>query len=113
DWAPSTTTCYSGTVDADVAQGGCVQSSSDGLWRQCQGGVFTDGSSTKPSTCTVSWPWCQSVTLGTSVPARTCVQSASNAQWQQCGVGGVWQSASTVPTTGSGPVGTCYATYAL
>jgi len=47
------------------------------------------------------------------VPARTCVQSASNAQWQQCGVGGVWQSASTVPTTGSGPVGACFATYAL
>jgi hypothetical protein len=113
NWGLSTTACYSGTVEANVAEGGCVQSSSDGIWRQCLGGVFTVGTSAKPSTCTVSWPWCQSVTLGRAVPARTCVQSASNAQWQQCGVEGVWQSASTVPTTGSGPVGACFATYAL
>ena len=110
----STVTCYSGTVEANVAVGVCVQSSSDAIWRQCQGdGTFTAGTTTKPTNCTASWPWCSSATLGKLVPARTCVQSSSDLQWHQCGAEGAWQSAPTAPTSGSGPVGTCYATYAL
>lgn len=113
-WGSGTTTCYSGTVDANVAVGVCVQSSSDAIWRQCQSdGTFTAGTTTKPTTCTASWPWCPSSTLGRSVPARTCVQSSGDLQWHQCGAEGLWQSAPNAATTGSGPVGTCYATYAL
>jgi hypothetical protein len=93
---------------------GCVQSSSDALWRQCLStGAFSAGTTTKPSTCTTSYPWCSSSTLGRSVPARTCVQSANDSQWHQCGAEGAWQSAPGAPTTGSGPVGTCYEMYAL
>lgn len=109
----STATCYSGTVDANVAAGTCVQSSSDALWRQCVNGAFTAGSTTKPTNCTASYPYCSSATLGRSVPTRTCVQSAGDGQWHQCGVEGAWKSASTVPSTGAGPVGTCYEIYAL
>jgi hypothetical protein len=110
----TTTTCYTGTVEANVAVGVCVQSSSDAIWRQCQSdGTFTAGTTTKPTNCTASWPWCSSATLGRSVPARTCVQSSGDLQWHQCGAEGAWQSAPNAPTTGSGPVGTCYATYAL
>ncbi|HYH95440.1 hypothetical protein [Hyalangium sp.] len=105
--------CYSGTVDATVAEFTCVQSSSDALWRQCRAGVFTDGTTTRPTGCTTSYPYCSSATLGRSVPTRTCVQSASNSQWQQCGVGGAWQSAPSAPTSGAGPVGSCYEIYAL
>ncbi|WNG50679.1 hypothetical protein F0U60_46070 [Archangium minus] len=110
----STVTCYSGTVDGNVAVGVCVQSSSDGIWRQClSDGTFTAGTTTKPTTCTASWPWCSSATLGKSVPARTCVQSSGDLQWHQCGAEGLWQSAPNAASTGSGPVGTCFATYAL
>ncbi|QRK09656.1 hypothetical protein JQX13_05860 [Archangium violaceum] len=114
-WGTGTsTTCYSGTVDANVAVGVCVQSSSDAIWRQClSDGTFTAGTTTKPTTCTASWPWCGSSTLGRSVPARTCVQSSGDLQWHQCGAEGQWRSAPDAATTGSGPVGTCYATYAL
>lgn len=114
DWGSAPVTCYSETAGAALPVDGCVQSSSDALWRQCLStGVFTAGSTTKPTTCTVSYPWCSSATLGRSVPARTCVQSAGDSQWHQCGVEGAWQSAPTAPTTGSGPVGTCYELYAL
>ncbi|PTL81202.1 hypothetical protein [Vitiosangium sp. GDMCC 1.1324] len=114
NWGTGTTTCYSGTVDANVAVGVCVQSSSDGVWRQClSDGTFTAGTTAKPTTCTASWPWCSSATLGRTVPARTCVQSSGDQQWHQCGAEGLWQSAPNAPTTGSGPVGTCYASYAL
>ena len=110
----STVTCYSGTVEANVAVGVCVQSSSDAIWRQCQAdGTFTAGTTTKPTNCTASWPYCSSATLGRSVPTRTCVQSSGDRLWHQCGAEGVWQSAPNAPTTGTGPVGTCYATYAL
>jgi hypothetical protein len=110
----STVTCYTGTVDADVAVGTCVQSSSDAIWRQCQAdGTFTAGTTTKPTNCTASWPWCSSATLGRTVPTRTCVQSSGDLQWHQCGAEGAWQSAPSAPTTGSGPVGTCFTTYAL
>ena len=112
-WGTSATTCYSGTTDSDVAEGGCVQSSSDSIWRQCLSGTFTAGTSTKPSTCTVSWPWCASATLGKSVPARTCVQASSDSVWYQCAAEGVWQSAPNAGSTGSGPVGSCFASYAL
>ena len=110
----STVTCYSGTVEANVAVGVCVQSSSDAIWRQCQAdGTFTAGTTTKPTNCTASWPWCSSATLGRSVPARTCVQSSSDQQWHQCGAEGAWQSAPSAPISGAGPVGSCYASYAL
>jgi hypothetical protein len=105
--------CYTGTVDATVSEYTCVQSSSDALWRQCLAGVFTAGSTTKPTNCTASYPYCSSATLGRSVPTRTCVQSSSDRLWHQCGAEGLWQSAPSVPTTGSGPVGTCYQIYAL
>ncbi|MBZ4416279.1 hypothetical protein [Myxococcus sp. RHSTA-1-4] len=106
--------CFSETAGATLPVDGCVQSSSDALWRQCLStGAFTAGSTAKPSTCTVSYPWCSSATLGRSVPARTCVQSAGDSQWHQCAVEGAWQSAPSAPTTGSGPAGTCYAMYAL
>jgi hypothetical protein len=111
-WA-SPTMCYSGTVEDDVASGACVQSSSDALWRQCQSGTFSAGGSTRPTTCTASWPWCNSSTLGKLVPTRTCVQARSDSLWYQCGAEGVWELAPAVPSMGSGPVGTCYATYAL
>ena len=116
NWGTGTTgvTCYSGTVEKDVAVGVCVQSSSDAIWRQCQAdGTFSAGTATKPTNCTASWPYCSSATLGRSVPTRTCVQSSSDSQWHQCGAEGAWQSAPTAPTSGTGPVGTCYATYAL
>ena len=113
NWSTTSATCYSGTVDADVKAGACVQSSSDGVWRQCVSGVFTDGTATKPSNCTASWPWCASVTLGRSVPTRTCVQSASNGAWQQCGAEGAWLSAPNAESAGGGPAGSCFATYAL
>ncbi|SET76305.1 hypothetical protein [Stigmatella erecta] len=106
-------TCYSGTVDADVAQGACVQSSSDALWRQCLSGVFTDGSTVKPSNCSASYPFCASSTLGRSVPMRTCVQSAGNGAWQQCASGGAWLAAPSAPISGAGPAGSCFELYAL
>jgi hypothetical protein len=106
-------TCYSGTVDANVSEYACVQSSSDALWRQCVAGVFGAGTTTKPTNCSTSYPYCSSATLGRSVPTRTCVQSRSDSSWNQCGVGGAWLAAPNVPTTGSGPAGTCYQVYAL
>ncbi|MFE8602496.1 hypothetical protein [Archangium violaceum] len=110
----STVTCYTGTVDANVAVGVCVQSSSDAIWRQCQAdGTFTAGTTTKPTNCTASWPYCSSATLGRSVPSRTCVQSSGDSQWHQCGAEGAWLSAPSAPITGAGPVGSCYASYAL
>lgn len=109
----SGTKCYSGTVDADVVEYACVQSSSDALWRQCIAGAFTAGSTAKPTNCTASYPYCSSATLGRSVAMRTCVQSASNGSWNQCGAEGAWLAAPNVPTTGSGPAGTCYQVYAL
>jgi hypothetical protein len=112
NWA-SATMCYSGTVEDDVKSGVCVQSSSDALWRQCESGTFTAGGTTKPSTCTASWPYCNSGTLGKLVPTRTCVQARSDSLWYQCGVEGAWELAPAVPSQGSGPVGSCYATYAL
>ncbi len=114
NWGTGTTGCYTETAGTTLPVNGCVQSSSDALWRQCLStGAFTAGSTSKPSTCTVSYPWCSSATLGRSVPARTCVQSINDQQWHQCGVEGAWQSAPGAPTTGSGPVGACYALYAL
>jgi hypothetical protein len=112
-WGSGTVTCYSGTVDANVSEYTCVQSSSDALWRQCIGGTFTAGSTTKPTNCTTSYPYCSSATLGRSVPTRTCVQSSGDQQWHQCGAGGAWLSAPSAPTTGAGPVGSCYEMYAL
>ncbi|HYO59581.1 hypothetical protein [Archangium sp.] len=109
----TTTTCYSGTVERDVAEGVCVQSSSDAIWRQCLSGTFTAGTTTKPTNCTASWPWCYSSTLVKSVPTRTCVQAASDGLWYQCGAEGAWVSASSAPVSGAGPVGSCYASYAL
>lgn len=109
----SPTACYSGTVDANVPDLACVQSSSDALWRQCIGGAFTSGSTTKPSNCTKSYPYCSSYTLGFSVPARTCVQSKADGSWNQCGSEGAWLAAPNAPTTGSGPAGACYKVYAL
>jgi hypothetical protein len=106
-------TCYSGTVDANVSEYTCVQSSSDALWRQCLAGTFTAGSTARPTSCTTSYPYCSSATLGRSVPTRTCVQSSGDSLWYQCGAEGVWKAASTVPSTGSGPVGACYQIYAL
>ncbi|MDY7227467.1 hypothetical protein [Hyalangium rubrum] len=112
-WGTGTATCYTGTVDADVAEYTCVQSSSDALWRQCLAGVFTDGSTTKPTNCTASYPYCPSATLGRSVATRTCVQSSGDGLWHQCGAEGLWQSAPNAGSTGSGPVGACYQIYAL
>ncbi|WP_224244504.1 hypothetical protein [Hyalangium gracile] len=112
-WGTGGTSCYSGTVDANVAEFTCVQSSSDALWRKCVAGVFTGGSTTKPTGCTTSYPYCPSATLGHPVPTRTCVQSSGDLQWHQCGVEGAWKSAPNAPTTGSGPVGTCYEIHAL
>ena len=112
NWGSAPTSCYSETVGASVPEKGCVQSSSDAIWRQCLSGTFSAGTPVKPANCSVSYPWCSSVTLGRSVPTRTCVQSSGDSQWQQCGVGGAWQSAPTAPTSGSGPVGACYAMYA-
>jgi len=111
--APTSTACYSGTVDADVKAGGCVQSSSDSIWRQCVNGAFTAGTTSKPTGCTVSYPWCNSTTLGRSVPTRTCVQSRTTSEWQQCGVEGAWLSAPYAEIAGGGPAGSCDATYAL
>ena len=104
--------CYSGTVDATVPEGSCVQSSSDALWRQCSQGVFIGGTTTKPSNCNVSFPYCVSTRLGRGVPVRTCVQ-VSTTLWQQCGAEGAWRDAPGAGTTGVGPVGTCYAAYSL
>ncbi|NMO22979.1 hypothetical protein HPC49_45665 [Pyxidicoccus fallax] len=113
-WGTGATGCYTETAGTTLPVNGCVQSSSDALWRQCLStGAFTAGSTAKPSTCTVSYPWCSSSTLGRSVPARTCVQSVNDSQWHQCGVEGAWQSAPTAPTSGAGPVGACYEMYAL
>ncbi|MDC0710599.1 hypothetical protein POL68_19130 [Stigmatella sp. ncwal1] len=106
-------TCYSGTVDANVAERACVQSSSDALWRQCLSGVFTDGTPAKPSNCSASYPYCASSTLGRSVAMRTCVQSASNSTWQQCAAEGAWLPASSAPVSGAGPAGSCFEMYAL
>ncbi|RKH51369.1 hypothetical protein D7Y23_10220 [Corallococcus sp. AB050B] len=113
-WTLTTTTegCYSGTVDATVPEGSCVQSSSDALWRQCSQGVFIGGTTTKPSNCNVSFPYCVSTRLGRGVPVRTCVQ-VSSTLWQQCGAEGAWRDAPGAGTTGVGPMGTCYAAYAL
>ena len=97
--------CHSSTLDADVAEGTCVQSRSDSAWYQCQGGVWRAGR----SGCTVSYPWCWSPTLNRSVPARTCVQSRSNGVWYQCNSDG-WD---TPVSDGAGPVGTCAAMYSL
>ncbi|CAM3505308.1 hypothetical protein G4177_21030 [Corallococcus sp. ZKHCc1 1396] len=111
-WPSSDAGCYSGTVDATVPEASCVQSSSDAIWRQCLSGTFTAGSTVKPSNCSVSFPYCQSTRLGRGVPTRTCVQTSSTA-WQQCGAEGVWRSAPGAGTTGVGPMGACYAVYAL
>jgi hypothetical protein len=105
--------CFSGTVEANVAHGACVQSSSDGVWRQCLSGTFSAGSTTKPGNCTESWPWCHSSTLNKALATRTCVQASSDAKWYQCGSGGAWLAAPNAPTVGTGPVGTCFAQYAL
>ncbi|WP_164015452.1 hypothetical protein [Pyxidicoccus trucidator] len=113
NWGSAPATCVSETAGTAVPERGCVQSSSDAIWRQCLSGTFTAGTTAKPTNCTVSYPWCSSATLGRSVPARTCVQSSGDSQWHQCGVEGAWQSAPTAPTSGSGPVGACFAMYAL
>ncbi|RKH37152.1 hypothetical protein [Corallococcus llansteffanensis] len=112
-WPSSTPAgCYSGTVDATVPEASCVQSSSDALWRQCLSGVFTAGSTAKPTNCNVSFPYCQSTRLGRGVATRTCVQ-ASSTLWQQCGAEGVWRDAPGAGTSGVGPMGACYQVYAL
>ncbi|MCY1000846.1 hypothetical protein OWM54_27215 [Myxococcus sp. MISCRS1] len=111
--APTSTGCVSETAGTTVPELGCVQSSSDAMWRQCVSGVFTAGSTTRPTNCTQAWPWCSSATLGRSVPARTCVQSSSNQQWSQCGVGGAWVSSPMAPNSGAGPVGACFEMYWL
>ncbi|NTX11723.1 hypothetical protein HUA74_09990 [Myxococcus sp. CA051A] len=111
--APTTSGCVSETAGTTVPNLGCVQSSSDAVWRQCVSGVFTAGTTTKPTNCTQSWPWCSSATLGRSVPARTCVQSSSDQQWSQCGVGGAWVSSPMAPNSGAGPVGACFEMYWL
>ncbi|MCE9673268.1 hypothetical protein LY474_36220 [Myxococcus stipitatus] len=113
DWGSASTGCVSETAGTTVPNLGCVQSSSDAMWRQCVSGVFTAGSTTKPGNCTQSWPWCSSATLGRTVPARTCVQSASTQAWQQCGVEGAWVSAPMAPQGGAGPVGACFEMYWL
>ena len=104
--------CYSGTVDATVPEGSCVQSASDALWRQCSQGVFIGGTAAKPSHCNVSFPYCASARLGRSVAVRTCVQ-VSGALWQQCGAEGTWRDAPGAGSTGVGPLGACSATYSL
>ncbi|ABF92464.1 putative lipoprotein [Myxococcus xanthus DK 1622] len=105
--------CYSETADTTVPELGCVQSSSDAMWRQCQSGAFTAGSTTKPTNCTASYGWCSSATLGRSVPPRTCVQSTGDQQWHQCGANRAWLSAPSAPISGAGPAGSCFAMYGL
>ena len=97
--------CHSATLDADVGDGTCVQSGSDGTWYTCQDGSWYAGQ----SGCTSSYAWCHSDTLNEDVPPRTCVQSTFDDTWYQCTAGG-WAAP---VQDGAGPLGTCAAEYSL
>jgi hypothetical protein len=115
DWSQGTTasSCRSGTVEREIENGGCVQSASDAVWRQCRDGVWTLHREGTSPACTVSWGWCTSGTLGRDVPARTCVQARWDQRWYQCGEGARFVLAADAASTGTGPVGPCAELHAL
>ena len=102
---PPPAACHSSTLDKNVANGTCVQSSSDQNWYECEGGSWKAG---RPS-CSQSYAWCHSNTLGKNVAPRTCVQSRSDNRWYQCGATG-WESP---VASGRGPLGNCSIEYGL
>lgn len=103
------TSCSSATLDRDVDDGTCVQSSSDGAWYQCSAGAWVAKSSS--AGCAEAYGYCDSATLGTSVPPRTCVQSASTSAWYQCNGQGWVKPVDT--STQTGPIGACSSWHAL
>jgi hypothetical protein len=104
--------CRSGTVDATLADGACVQSASDGVWRQCASGTWRDRDETRDPACTASWGWCTSGTLGRDVPARTCVQARWDQQWYQCGENAAFVLIGAERSE-RGPAGACASTHPL
>jgi hypothetical protein len=48
-------TCFSGTLDREVAENTCVESKFDGLWYQCSGGAWVDRWS-DPDPCNGEFP---------------------------------------------------------
>ena len=101
----SGSSCASSTLDTDVPDGTCVQSSGDQNWYTCQNGSWVSGE----IDCTKSYAWCDSGTLGQSVPPRTCVQSKYDSIWYQCTDAG-WESG---VSNGAGPLGACSGEYPL
>jgi len=95
--------CPSSTLDRDVDDGTCVQSSSDALWYKCDNGQWDSVASS--AGCASAFAWCSSATLGYSVPPRTCVQSASTSAWYQCN-GQAWVKPVDTATE-SGALGAC------
>lgn len=100
---PAATSCASATLDRDVAEGTCVQSSTDATWYACAAGAWVAKSST--AGCTATFGYCESATLGRSVPPRTCVQARSNSTWYQCNGQGWVAPVSTAER--EGPIGAC------
>jgi hypothetical protein len=101
----SNAACSSSTLDEDVSDGTCVQSSSDEDWYTCENGDWVSGQ----NGCSASYAWCDSSTLGAWVPPRTCVQSKSDGVWYQCAEAG-WESG---VSNGSGPLGACASEHPL
>ena len=97
--------CKSSTLDAEVADGTCLQSAKDESWYHCANGTWVPGE----SGCTATYAWCHSSTLGEWVPPRTCVQSKSDDAWYQCAESG-WESG---VTNGVGPLGACSSEHPL
>ena len=106
---PPPTSCTSATLDRDVADGVCVQSSTDAAWYACSAGMWVARASS--AGCSDAYGWCQSATLGKSEPPRTCVQSSSDHVWYQCD-GKMWASPVNA-TTSVGPAGACASEHAL
>lgn len=52
---PSSSTCYSGTLQRDMPENACVESVFDGLWYQCSSGQWVDRWS-DPDACNGEYP---------------------------------------------------------
>jgi hypothetical protein len=100
---PTATSCSSATLDRDVADGTCVQSSTDARWYACSAGAWVARTST--AGCTATYGFCDSATLGESVAPRTCVQARSDRAWYQCNGQGWVSPVSTADR--EGPIGAC------
>lgn len=104
--------CVSGTVEATLPDGACVQSAYDAVWRQCENGAWVDRESVSAPACVVSWGWCASGTLGRDVPPRVCVQARYDRQWYQCGEDARFVLIGSAAPS-EGPAGACAAVHAL